>query len=174
MFLKKILIGSFFLLASCGFSPLYVTDEKTGLLETDQIEVAPIQDYNGYVLKQGLDNALNPKKVRGPKKYILKVQMKNPHLSSQSIQGDNFASRKKVSLSASFQLIDKETKKELLKSSTTAIGAFNVFYEPYTTYQAEKRQIEDLVQILVTNISTRVAAYFKQEEVFDESQTLSD
>ena len=76
MFLKKILMGSFFLLASCGFSPLYTTDEKTGLLETEQIEVASIQDYNGYVLKQGLDNAFNPRKVYGPKKYILKVQMK--------------------------------------------------------------------------------------------------
>ncbi|MBR6730681.1 MAG: hypothetical protein IKL90_05015 [Alphaproteobacteria bacterium] len=174
MLLKKIFVGCLFLLSGCGFSPLYMVDKNTGQLETEKIEVAPIQDYNGYVLKQGLDNAFNPKKVHGPKKYILKVQMKNPHLSSQSIQGDNFASRKKVSLRASFQLIDKETKKELLSSSTTALGAFNVFYEPYTTYQAEKRQIEDLVQILVTNISTRVAAYFKQEEVFDEGQTLTD
>ena len=111
MLLKKIFVGCLFLLSGCGFSPLYMVDKNTGQLETEKIEVAPIQDYNGYVLKQGLDNAFNPKKVHGPKKYILKVQMKNPHLSSQSIQGDNFASRKKVSLRASFQLIDKETKK---------------------------------------------------------------
>ncbi len=174
MFFKKIFIGCFIFLSSCGFSPLYMVNDKTGLLETEQIDVAPIPEYNGYVLKQGLDNAFNPKQVRVPKKYILKVQLKNPRLSSQSIQGDNFASRKKVSLTASYQLIDKETKKELLTSSTTALGAFNVFYEPYTTYQAEKRQIEDLVQILVTNISTRVAAYLKQEEVLDESKTLAD
>lgn len=174
MFFKKFFIACFILLSGCGFSPLYETNKTTGLLETEQIEVAPIQDYNGYVLKQGLDNAFNPKKVHAFKKYILKVQMRHPRLSSQSIQGDNFASRKKVSLTATFQLIDKETQKELLSSSTTALGAFNVFYEPYTTYLAEKRQIEDLVQILVTNISTRVAAYLKQEEVINESKTLAD
>lgn len=174
MFLKKFFIGCFLFLSGCGFSPLYMEDQETGLLETEKIEVASIPNYNGYVLKQGLEQTFNPKKIHAPKKYILKVQMKSPSLSSQSIQGDSFASRKKVSLTASYQLVDKETKKELLSSSTTALGAFNIFYEPYTTYQSEKRQIDDLVQILVTNISTRVAAYLKREEVFNEGKTLAD
>lgn len=174
MFLKKIIIGCSLFLSACGFSPLYMTDAETGLLQTEKIEVAPIADYNGYLLKQGLENAFNPKKIQSGKKYILKVQLKNPSLSSQSIQGDSFASRKKVTLTAKYQLIDKETKKEMLSSSAQALGAFNVFYEPYTTYQAEKKQIEDLVQILVTNISTRVAAYLKQEEVLNEGKTIAD
>ena len=83
-------------------------------------------------------------------------------------------SRNKITLTANYKLIDKNTKETVLSSSTTALGAFNVFYEPYTTYQAEKRQTEDLVQIVANNISLRVAAYLKQKEVESESETSSN
>lgn len=171
MFLKKVVLASLLFVSGCGFSPLYVQQEKNGITKTEQILVSPIAEYNGYVLKQGLEDAFNPQKKHVAKKYILNVSLKNPVLSSQSIQGDNFASRKKVTLAASYQLIDKETKKVLLSSSTKAYGAYNVFYEPYTTYQSEKKQVDNLVQILITNISTRVVSYFKQQEVESESQT---
>ncbi len=170
MILKKFLFLCLFLLAGCGFSPLYVLNDENGISKTEEIEVSSIPEYNGYVLKQNLVNAFNPRKKSVSKKYRLEVQLKSPRLSDQSIQGDNFASRKKVSLSATYRLINKETGEVLLSSSTNAIGAFNVFYEPYTTYQAEKKQVEDLVLIVANNISTRVVAYFKQKEVESESQ----
>lgn len=174
MFLKKFGFLFLFLLSACGFSPLYRSNQEDGVMETELVEVASIPEYNGYVLKQNLINALNPRKKSTVKKYRLEVHLNTPRLSGQSIQGDNFASRKKVALSARYKLIDKETGAVLLSSSTKAIGAFNVFYEPYTTYQAEKKQVEDLVLIVATNISTRVAAYFKKKEVEGEGETVSD
>ena len=173
MLFKKIILGTFFVLSGCGFTPLYYSNEGE-VSQTEQVLVAPIADYNGYVLKQSIENALNPKGVNGPKKYILEVHLGSPLLSDQSIQGDNFASRKKITLTANYKLIDKNTKETVLSSSTTALGAFNVFYEPYTAYQAEKRQTEDLVQIVANNISLRVAAYLKQKEVESESETSSN
>ncbi len=173
MVFKKIILGCFFVLSGCGFSPLYYSSQE-GEVQTEQVLVAPIADYNGYMLKQRIENTLNPKSVSGPKNYILEVQLDSPLLSDQSIQGDNFASRKKISLTAHYKLIDKKTSKVVLTSSTTALGAFNVFYEPYTTYQAEKSQTEDLVQIVANNISLRIAAYLKQKEVESESKTSSN
>lgn len=173
MLLKKIILGSFLLLSGCGFSPLYYSDESEAS-QTEQVLVAPIADYNGYVLKKSIEDALNPKGVNGPKKYILEVKLNSPVLADQSIQGDSFASRKKITLSANYKLIDKSTNTTVLSSSTTALGAFNVFYEPYTTYQAEKKQTEDLVQIVANNISLRVAAYLKQKEVEGEGKTSSN
>ena len=170
MFLKKVILASLLFVSGCGFSPLYMQETENGVAKTEQITVSPIPEYHGYVLKQGLDDAFNPQKKHVEKKYILNVSLSSPQLSSQSIQGDNFASRKKVTLKASYSLIDKETKAVLLTSSTQAIGAFNVFYEPYTTYQSEKNQVDNLVQILITNISTRVVSYFKQQEVTSESK----
>ena len=173
MLFKKLILGYLFVLSGCGFSPLY-SSNTVGEMKTEQVMVAPIADYNGYVLKQSIERALNPKGVNGPKNYILEVRLKSPVLSDQSIQGDNFASRKKITLQADYKLIEKATNKVLLSSSTKALGGFNVFYEPYTTYQAEKKQTEDLVQIVASNISLRVAAYLKKQEVESESKTNSN
>ena len=128
MILKKIIFGCFFILSGCGFSPLYHSVEGESS-PTEQVLVSPIADYNGYMLKQRIENALNPKKISGPKN---------------------------------------------LSSTTTALGAFNIFYEPYTTYQAEKKQTDDLIQVVANNISLRVAAYLKQKEVKSESKTSSN
>ncbi len=168
MFLKKIILSCFMLVSGCGFTPLYYAGDE--LAKTEQVFVAPISEYNGYVLRQEIENTLNPKHINGPKKYILEVNLDNPSLSDQSIQGDNFASRKKMTLTAKYKLIDKETNKVLLSSSTTALGAFNVFYEPYTTYQAETKQTQDLVKIVSNNIVLQVVAYLKQQEVNSESK----
>lgn len=168
MFLKKIILSCLMLVSGCGFTPLYYAGDE--LARTEQVFVAPISEYNGYVLRQEIENALNPKHVNTPKKYVLEVHLDSPSLADQSIQGDNFASRKKMTLTAKYKLIDKETNNVLLSSSTTALGAFNVFYEPYTTYQAETRQTQDLVKIISNNIALRVAAYLKQQEVSGESK----
>ena len=173
MILKKIIFGCFFILSGCGFSPLYHSVEGESS-PTEQVLVSPIADYNGYMLKQRIEHALNPKTISGPKNYVLEVKLNAPLLSDQSIQGDNFASRKKITLTANYKLIDKKTDKTVLSSTTTALGAFNIFYEPYTTYQAEKKQTDDLIQVVANNISLRVAAYLKQKEVKSESKTSSN
>lgn len=175
MFLKKFFFCSLFLITGCGFSPLYSLnhDEKTTTL-TQEIAIAPIPEYDGFLLHSQLENALNPQKNGNPKKYVLNVHLNQPLLTDQSIQGDNFASRKKISLTANYTLSDITNNKVLLSSSTTALGAYNVFNEPYATHTAHIRQQEDLIKIISNNISLRIIAYFKKEEVNRESQTLSD
>ena len=173
MFLKKIIIAVCFFVSACGFSPLYVSNDDV-FSAPSEIEVASIPNYHGYILKQNLENSFNPQNKKTNKKYILEVSLKSPSLASQSIQGDNFASRKKVTLKADYKLLDKETRKVLLSSSTRAIGGFNVFNEPYATYQAEKKQVDDLVLIVANNISTRVISYLKKQETVNEGETNSD
>lgn len=175
MFHKKLFFLGFLFLSGCGFSPLYSLDqdEKTTAL-TQEISIASIANYDGYVLKKNLENALNPNKVGGAKRYVLQVTLDEPLLTDQSIQGDNFASREKMSVTASYVLKDKENNKVLLSSSTTALGAYNIVKEPYATYKAQTKQKEDLIKIVGNNISLRVIAYFKKQEVNRESQTISN
>ncbi len=175
MFLKKISLLSLLFLVGCGFSPLYRTNtDSTTIKLTEEVSIAPIPNYNGYLLHHSLENMLNPQKTNREKKYDLHVTLNQPSYTDQSIQGDNFASRKKVTLSAKFTLKDRATNKVLLSSSTKALGAYNVFNEPYATRQAEIRQQEDLIKIISNNISLRIMAYFKKQEVDNESQSLSN
>lgn len=175
MFGKKLFFLGLIFLSGCGFSPLYSLeqDEKTTAL-TQEISIAPIADYNGYLLRKGLENALNPEKKRGSKKYLLIVKLDEPVLTDQSIQGDNFASREKISLTATYTLKNTETNEVLLSAGTSALGAYNIVKEPYATHKAQTKQTEDLIKIVSNNISLRVIAYFKKQEVNRESQTLSN
>lgn len=160
MQLKRFFCGVLFFLVGCGFSPLYNSNVVS---YTEKIAIEPISNFEGYILYQRLDDALNPSKRRCSKDYTLSVSLGAPVYSDQSIQGDNFASRKKISLTARFVLKDKKTQKVLLTGHTTALGAYNVYKEAYSTYQAKEKQNEELARILAENISLRVGSFFKQE-----------
>lgn len=151
------------LLTGCGFSPLYYNDTESThsvIAQTQTIAIEPIAQYDGYLLHNELERALNPQQNHQSKKYILTVKLSAPSFTDQSIQGNNFSSRKKMSLTAKYQLKDMQTKKILLSDSTRAIGAYNIFKEPYTTQMTQSKQKEDLIKILSQNISLRIIAYF--------------
>ncbi len=175
MFYKNLLFLCLFIISACGFTPMnkISSDLTTGSL-TEQITIANIPNYEGWQLKQKLSDRLNPRKKNGNKKYTLAVHLNAPTFTDQSIQGDNFASRETVSISASYILKDSETGKKILSQSTSATGAYNIVHEPYATNVARNQLREDLVAIIADNISLRIIAYFKAVEETRESETVSD
>lgn len=175
MFYKNLFFLGLFFISACGFSPMnkLSEDTKTTAL-TEQIAIAGIPNYEGWQLKQYLQNRFNPEKNGGPKKYLLVVNLRAPTFTDQSIQGDNFASRETVSISASYTLKNTETGAVIMKDSTSATGAYNIVKEPYATNVARNKLKENLVQIIGENISLRVISYMKSVEGNRESKTVSN
>lgn len=175
MFYKNLFFLGLFFISACGFSPMYQIsqDTKTTVL-TEQVAIAGIPNYEGWHLRQYLQNKLNPEKNGGQKKYLLVVDLRAPTFTDQSIQGDNFASRETVSITATYTLKSIDTGQVIMKDSTSATGAYNIVKEPYATNVARNKLKENLVDIIGNNISLRIISYLKSVEESRESQTVSD
>lgn len=175
MFLKNLPIFALLLLTGCGFTPMNMTDNGTNIsAETEKIAIGSIPNYEGFLLKTELQNKLNPEKNDVPKEYALHIALKAPSYSEQSIQGDNFASRENVTISARFTLKDIKTNTVLLSDSTRASGAYNIVKEPYATNMARNKLKNDLIKRAADNIALRVTSFLKTQKDANESQTDSN
>ncbi len=170
MFYKKLIILSVFALSACGFSPMYrVSANETITAYTEQVQINPIPNYEGYRLKTQVTDQLNPYKKQGNKKYVLAIDLKTPTYSDQSIQNDNFSSRENVFMTAVYTLTDKQTGKVLVKSSARTVGSYNILNEPYATTVSRNKLRDDLVDNLADSIALRIIAYFKSQNEEHES-----
>lgn len=172
MLLKNLSLLSLILVSACGFTPMNTlhNGEKTYAL-TEQIEIRNIPNYEGFLLKTQLNNRLNPHDNNASKKYILTTYLKAPTYTDQSIQGDNFASRETISISARYQLKDKNTGKVILSDSSSVVGAYNIVKNPYATNVARSNLKDTLIPILADNISQRIISFLRKQEGVSESKT---
>ncbi len=170
MFYKKLIILGAFALSACGFSPLYSVSGNQKITEyTEQIQISPVPNYEGYRLQTQVSDQLNPYKKQGNKTYVLDIQLNTPTYTDQSIQNDNFSSRENVTMSANYVLKEKETGRILVQSSARAIGSYNILTEPYATTVSRNKLRDDLVDNLADSISLRIIAYFKSQKEERES-----
>ncbi len=174
MFYKNLLFFGLIFVSACGFSPLNTTQDVGITQQTQQIAVHPIPNAEGWQLKRLLTDKLNPTHDNAPKRYTLDISLNAPTFTDQSIQGDNFASRETIYISATYTLKDTQTNQVLLTQATGARGAYNIVLEPYATQVARNRVKTDLINIISDNISLRIKAYFKAQEDNRESQTVSN
>lgn len=159
-------IGAFALLflTACGLTPLYATlDDRSVTDKTAEINIAPIDNYMGYLLQTDLRNQLNPEQIKAPQNYDLIVTLPDPLISDQNIQEDFFSSRERMIQKANYKLVDRKTKEVLIDTSTSATGSYNITLEPYATYMSKERVRENLIKILAQTISTHVISYIRKE-----------
>lgn len=148
-------------LSGCGFTPLYHIKTGETTTATAAIEIMPIPDEEGYHMMQDLEAKLNPKHLSVPKTYELHVFLNPPVYTDQSIQGDNFASLEKITLSAGYQLRQKDRKDPLLNSGVQAVGSYNIIKDPYATTIAKNNLKSNLITVLSNDIALHVTAFFK-------------
>lgn len=159
-------IGAFALLflTACSMTPLYATlDDRSVTDKTAEINIAPIDNYMGYLLQTDLRNQLNPEQIKAPQNYDLIVTLPEPLISDQNIQEDFFSSRERMIQKANYKLVDRKTKEVLIDTSTSATGSYNITLEPYATYMSKERVRENLIKILAQTISTHVISYIRKE-----------
>lgn len=149
--------------SACGFTPLYRMGSQETTRETASIEIMPIPNEDGYHMMLDLEAKLNPEHLSIPKTYELHVILNSPIYTDQSIQGDNFASLEKITLTASYQLLQKGKKEPLLNSGVQAAGSYNIIKEPYATTVDKENLQHNLVKVLSNDIALHVTAFFKAQ-----------
>ena len=157
---KYIVLCFGFLLAACGFKPLYVAHEDT-LSQTAAVQIEPIAGVGGYQTELILQKRLNPEQIKVSPKYRLVVTLNKPTYTNQSIRSDNFATLEKMDVSADYKLIDIQKKQTLISSSVDTNGLYNLVKDPYATVTAKDKLYENLVRTMADDIATHVLSYFK-------------
>ena len=157
---KYVILFFGFLMAGCGFQPLYVAHEDT-LAQTAAVQIEPIAGVGGYQAELILQKRLNPEQIKVVPKYRLAVVFHQPVYSNQSIRSDNFATLEKMDVSASYKLIDIQKNQVVISSSVDSNGLYNLVKDPYATVMAKDKLYENLVRSMTDDIATHILSYFK-------------
>jgi LPS-assembly lipoprotein len=153
-------VGLAFLLAACGFHPLYGEGRARAIEpQLAAIKIASIPEHIGQLLEWQLRNDFNPDGGAVTPRYALHVvlALRQDFLATQS---NAIATRGQVSAAADCALTTLDGKKVLYRAQIESIADYNIDSDAYASEVgksgAEKRVVRDIGE----EIETRLAAYF--------------
>lgn len=147
------------LLAGCQLAPVYSggsAGPAAGLLS--DIEVAPIADKNGFILR---DQLLGRMQNDGSPRYRLEVRL-DDRIDGFGVRGDNSIIRERRTLRARYQLVDLATMKPVLDATAGADAGIDVVGSEFAVVAAETSAVERLAREIADQIVARIALYGRQ------------
>jgi LPS-assembly lipoprotein len=146
-------------LAGCGFQPLYA-DGKSGALASalGRVNVAPIPERLGQLVHDGLVQELSATNA-GTHRLDVKIA---ETISPIGIRSDDTATRGRVTLTATYSLVDLNTGKTVLSDVARSDVGVDKVRSEYATVVAERSASERNAKQVVRQISLRLALYFRQ------------
>ena len=152
---------SLVLLGACSVEPLY--GARTGKARgggVAAIEIAPIKDRVGHIVRNHLIDSLTPRGQPTHPDYrlILSVQQEKTPLL---IQRDDHATRFNLTLRARFSLADRDGA-VVYSDAAQATGSFNVVESGFATVTAERDAAEEAARVLSEEILTLILLYLRR------------
>lgn len=142
-------------LCSCGFKPLYQTNEASlgQVAISNEIFIDVIADREGQILRNLLRNKIS--KAGQNAKYKLKVNL-SINSTDVGINIDDVATRKILWLSASFELLDGE--EVVSKGRTSNNVSYAINDNEFVTLTARNNEIEKSLHILADDIKLKISS----------------
>ncbi len=169
---KKTFLGfALFVLASCGFRPLYVgaesADSVSGerlISDLSSVYIDEISEHTGQILRRRLLSRISPKGNPEKPKYELSAYVVEASEYQQAIRLDNMATRTTMIYTVEYVFKTFPEGKVLLRDRTSSRASYNILESPYATDVAEEDAKKRMMEIIGDNISLRIAAYLKNKE----------
>ncbi len=143
------------LLFGCGFKPVYST-KSLASNQLKLIEVEPIESIDGaefyFYLSQIMPNSHSTK-------YLLKVQFTATN-TPLALQKNSDILRQTINQLIHYQLIDKETNKEVTTGKFKNISSYSTTTSPYATYVDGEMASQNLSKNAAEEIHSRLILYF--------------
>lgn len=154
----RILIISFLIsvTCSCGFESIYNLDNKISNLDNYEEELAAIKikkerKHINQVLRNNLEDTLNPDNIKTEPKYLLEIILSNS-LSSTFITSTGASGRNKIILNADYKLIDLASGQIIATGISTANDDFDVESRRFANYITGEAIELNLTKIIAKNI----------------------
>lgn len=150
-------------LGGCGFRPLYGRTGDGNFSEVlAQVEIGPIPDRVGQIVRNALLERLTPKGTGGLVNYRLDVLL-NESISSLAVQKSADATRADLTLSATYALTDIRSGKVIQRTNSQAVASFNILNSEFATLMAEKGARDRAARQLSDEIRLKVAIFLRSQ-----------
>ncbi|MGH6900498.1 MAG: LPS assembly lipoprotein LptE [Geminicoccaceae bacterium] len=154
-------------LGACNFRPMLLAkgaDDEPVRAELAAIELRGLGDGRlGYLVRNALLDELNPQSLPVPARYVLDVRVRS-RARALGIQLDSTITRYNLSVYAAFQLREKASDDILVSSTLERISSYNVSREPYADLVASHTAERRAADLVGTDISMLLGAYFARGE----------
>ncbi|MEO1249288.1 MAG: LPS assembly lipoprotein LptE [Pseudomonadota bacterium] len=157
--LSALLLGQ----TACGFQPMYrvpVSDRgaqgKTTAQALNQIEITPIANREGQVLRNYLVRDLNHNGRPTRPNYRLDVNLTET-ISRLAIQDDSSATRANLIIRARYSLVDNGTGDVTTRGATRVVTSFNILQDEFSTLSAERSARDRALRQTSLDIRSRLA-----------------
>lgn len=156
-FRTSILLVLALALGGCGFTPMYATQgDGAGLVaEFSTIEVSPIAERVGQVVRNGLMDRLTPDGPPGTPVYRLQVTLSETR-EGFGFRPDEAITRENLRLDAAYSLLRTADGAEVLKGSARSNLAYDIVQSDFANFSAhqdaQRRTAEQVVNIIVVRL----------------------
>jgi LPS-assembly lipoprotein len=149
-------------LAACGFEPLY--GDRTDAAATEDIlafvDVPPIANRTGQMVRIELTNRLTPTRPSPPSRYTLNVKLTRSK-TSLAVKNDASATRANLTITASFKLLLNSDSTVLTKGSVRSVNGYDILLTDFATMSAEadarRRGAKDISDGIVDRLAIYMA-----------------
>lgn len=148
--------------SACGYKPLYgqSTNAPGAQRHLESINVKPIPDRIGQMMRTALMRGLSPRAKRSVHAYDISITL-DESISTLAVERNAFATRANLSLTANYELTRRADHFSLAAGSVKSVSSYNILASDFATKSARddsrKRAIEDVSNTL----RTRLAIYFQ-------------
>jgi len=171
MMKKLIWLGSFLILAACGFQPVHQAELKGGQSAYPNITIrnldgkTPDDQRVSFEIRQALLDRINTHSNRG--EYILEF---NPILRQIriGITGEAIASRFDLRLTTHYSIIEGKTGDILYNDSIKSRTSFAAPLDPYSRIQTENSAIDRLAKDAADDLILALSKFYANPPKRDE------
>lgn len=150
--------------AACGFTPLYGTrgavTSETVVAALAQVDVRPIAERRGMVLRQELNEKLHSAGTIATPRFDLQVRLAT-RTQELGVRKDSTTSRANLILTATFTLWDGTAR--LMRDRVQSTVSYNILDDQYATIASERDAESRAIRQVSEEIRTRLAVYFNRE-----------
>lgn len=150
---------------ACGFKPVYGTtahDSAVGAALAN-VHIDPITDRNGQVLRNNLiDRFYTDGRPAGPR-YRLAVALAATE-EELGIQKDATATRARLRLQASYELIEISTGQVVYRTFSRSVVSFNLLDSQFAVLATRQDAYDRGLTELADDIRTRLSLYFARDK----------
>jgi len=150
------------LLGGCGLEPVHARKAAGGGVTAAlaEIEVAPIPERIGQLLRRRLQERLAPGGAAAAGQYRLHVRLDMTAASALIGRGD-IATRSDITMTAEFTLREKQDETPLLRGWARSVHSHDLLASGFATRAAERAARQRGVEALSAQIARRLALFFR-------------
>ncbi len=153
-------------LSGCGLRPLYAGG-SSGVVASELgfVEIEPIAGKAGWLTRNALQDRLST--LKGTQaRYRLVVELEDKIIGF-GVRSDDRITRERRTLRARYQLVRLADGEVVLDATAGSDAGIDVVSSEFATLAAEDTALENLSQIIASQIVTRLSQFARQQAASD-------